>query len=63
MDTSKQVSLKTSGKLCTPRFLAGSSTVAKGWKQSKCLLMGERIKKSWSIHTSEYHSIIEERTF
>ena len=36
VDTSKQILLKISGKLCTPMFLAALSTITKGWKQPKC---------------------------
>ena len=34
-------------------------TTANTWKQSKCLLTDERIKKMWYIYTREYYSAIE----
>ena len=32
---------------------------ASSWKQSKCPLTVERIKKMWDIYTMEYYSAIE----
>ena len=34
-------------------------TIAKGWKQSKCLLTDEWMKKLWYIYTMEYYSPIK----
>ena len=34
-------------------------TIAKTWKQPKCLLTEEWIKKIWYIYTMEYYSAIE----
>ena len=34
---------------CTPMFIAALSTIAKVWKEPKCLSMDERIKKMWYI--------------
>ena len=39
---------------CTPMFTAPLSTIAKVWKEPKCPLMGEWIKKMWYIYTMEY---------
>ena len=39
-------------------FTASLFTVAKTWKQSKCLLTDEWIKK-WYIYTMEYYSSIK----
>ena len=33
------------------------------WKQSRCLLTDEWIKKLWHIHTMEYYSAIKVNTF
>ena len=41
---------------CTPMFIAVLFTRAKTWKQSKCLLTDERIKKMRYIYTVEYYS-------
>ena len=34
-------------------------TIAKTWKQPKCPLTEEWIKKMWSIYTMEYYSAIK----
>ena len=44
---------------CTPMFIAALCTIAKTWKQPKCLLTEERIKKMWYIYTMNYHSAIK----
>ena len=40
-------------------FTAALFTIAKTWKQSKCPLTEEWIKKIWYIHTVEYYSAIK----
>ena len=40
-------------------FIAALFTIAKTWKQPKCPLKDEWIKKMWSIYTMEYHSAIK----
>ena len=44
-------------------FIAAVFTVAKTWKQSRCLWRDEWIKKLWYIHTMEYYSAIKRNTF
>ena len=44
---------------CTPMFIAALFTIAKTWKQPKCPLTDEWIKKMWYIHTMEYYSAIK----
>ena len=44
---------------CTPMFTAALSTIAKTWKQPKCPLTDECIKKMWYIYTMEYYSAIK----
>ena len=44
---------------CTPVFIAALFTIAKTWKQSKCQLTKEWIKKMWYIYTVEYYSAIK----
>ena len=39
-------------------FTAALFTIAKTWKQPKCPLTDEWIKKMWYIHTMEYYSAI-----
>ena len=36
-------------------------TTIKTWKQPKCPLTEERIKKMWYIHTMEYYSAIKRK--
>ena len=42
-----------------PTFIAALFTIAKIWKQSKCLLTDEGIKKMWYIYTMENYSAIK----
>ena len=44
---------------CTPMFTAALFTVARSWKQPKCPLTDEWIKKMWYIYTMEYYSAIK----
>ena len=44
---------------CTPMFTAALFTIAKTWKQPKCLSTDEWIKKKWYIYTMEYYSAIK----
>ena len=41
-------------------FIASLFTIAKTWKQLKCPLTEEWIKKMWYIYTMEYYSSIKE---
>ena len=45
----------------TPVFIAALFTIAKAWKQPKCPLTDEWIKKMWYIYTMEYYSAIKRR--
>ena len=42
--------------LCTPEFIAAQFTLAKCWKQPKCLSVNEWIKKLWYIYMVEYYT-------
>ena len=44
---------------CTPVFIAVLFTIARSWKQPKCPLTNEWIKKMWYIYIMEYYSAIE----
>ena len=44
---------------CTPMFTAALVTIAKTWKQPKCPLTDEWIKKMWYIYTMVYYSAIK----
>ena len=40
-------------------FIAALFTIARTWKQPKCPLADEWIKKMWHIYTMEYYSAIK----
>ena len=40
-------------------FIAALFTIAKIWKQPRCPLTDEWIKKMWYINTTEYYSAIK----
>ena len=44
---------------CTPIFIAALFTIARTWKQPKCPLTDEQIKKMWYLYTMEYYSAIK----
>ena len=45
----------------TPMFIAGLFTIARLWKQPKCLSTDEWIKKMWYIYTMEYYSAVKRK--
>jgi hypothetical protein len=42
--------------ICTPMFIAALFTIAKLWKQPRCLTTDEWIKKLWYLYTMEFYS-------
>jgi len=44
---------------CTHVFITALFTIAKTWKQTKCPLTDEWIKRIWYIYTMEYYSVIK----
>ena len=44
---------------CTPMFTAALFTTAKTWKQPKCPMTDEWIKKMWYLYTMKYYSAIK----
>ena len=44
---------------CTPVFIAALFTIARTWKQPRCPLADEWIRKLWCICTTEYYSAIK----
>ena len=44
---------------CTPMIISALSTIAKVWKEPKCPLMDEWIKKMWYIYSMEYYLAIK----
>ena len=48
---------------CIPLFTAALFVITKTWKQPRCPLTDEWIKKLWYIYTTEYYSSIKRNTF
>ena len=46
-------------ELCTTTFIAALFTINRTWKQPKCPMTEEWIKKMWHICTMEYYSAIK----
>ena len=44
---------------CTTMFIAALFTTPRTWKQPKCPMTDEWIKKMWYIYTMEYYSAIK----
>ena len=47
----------------TPIFIAALFTIARTWKQPKCPLADEWIRKLWYIYTMAYYSAIKKNAF
>ena len=50
---------KTEKDTCIQLFIAALFTIARTWKQPRCLSTGEWIKKLWYIYIMEYYSFIK----
>ena len=44
---------------CTHKFIVALFIIAKTWKQPKCPLTDDWIRKRWYIYTMEYYSAIK----
>ena len=44
-------------------FIAALFTIPRTWKQPRCPLADEWIRKLWYIHTMEYYSAIKKNVF
>ena len=44
-------------------FIAALFTIARTWKQPRCPLVDEWIRKLWYIYTVKYHSAIKKNAF
>ena len=51
------------GDTCTPMFIAALFIIARTWKQPRCPLAAEWIRKLWYLYTMEYHSAIKMNAF
>ena len=49
--------------VCTPVFIAALFIIARTWKQPRCPLADEWIRRLWYICTMEYYSAIKKNTF
>ena len=49
--------------MCTPMFIATLFTIARTWKQPRCPLADEWIRKLCYIYTMEYYSAIKKNAF
>ena len=49
----------TTKNTCTPMFTAAQFTIVKTWKQPKCPLTDEWIKKRWYISTVKHDSAVK----
>ena len=47
----------------TPMFITALFTIARRWKQPRCPLADEWIRKLWYIYTIEYYSAIKKKAF
>ena len=47
----------------TPMFITALFTIARTWKQSRCPLANQWIRKLWYIYTMEYYSAIKMNAF
>ena len=48
---------------CIPLFIGALFTIARTWKQPRCPLTDEWIKKLWYIHMMEYYSAAKRNAF
>ena len=51
--------IKNEKDTCIPLFIAALFTIARTWKQPRCPLTDEWIKKLWYIYPMEYYSAIK----
>jgi len=50
--------IRTERDTCTPAFITALLIIARTWKQPRCPLADEWIRKMWYIYTMEYYSAI-----
>ena len=49
--------------MCTPMLIVALFTTARTWKQPRCPLADDWIRRLWYIYTMEYSSAIKENVF
>ena len=49
--------------MCTPMFISALFTIARAWRQPRCPLADEWIRKLWYMYTMEYYSAIKKDAF
>ena len=49
--------------MCTPVFITALFTISRTWKQPRCPLADEWMRKLWNIYTMEYYSAIKKSAF
>ena len=55
--------IRTERDTCTPMFIAALFTIARTWKQPRCSLADDWIRKLLYIYTMEYYSAIKKNVF
>ena len=58
-----QVENKIEKDTCIPLLIAALFIIARTWKQRRCPLTDEWIKKRWYIYTMEYYSAIKRNAY
>ena len=46
-------------EMCIPMFITALFTIARTWKQPRCLLADKWIRKLWNTYTMEYYSAVK----
>ena len=54
---------RTESDTCTPVFIVAAFAIARIWKQPRCPLAEEWIRKLWYIYTMEYYPAIKKNSF
>ena len=54
---------RTERDTCTPMFIPAWFTIARTWKQPRCPMADEQIRKLWYIYTMEYYSATKKNVF